>query len=223
MTIAEIKRKARQFYQELNSSEIDYQALKNVIESLGYTVIEFNHIFNDTDVQTLIDNLKISDDILRSRGFTYADINCRLVFVHEDLSLKEKEIVLAHEAGHIYLGHLKSTPIIGKDVQEEFEANEFAHFLLNGLKGQPLNLFIKKHKKIICIVIAIVIVLTVGLIGFSHMRKQESYYGDYYITSTGNKYHEKECIFVKNKSNIHRLTKEEFDSGNYESCETCLP
>ena len=43
------------------------------------------------------------------------------------------------------------------------------------------------------------------------------------LTSTGNKYHEEECIFVKDKTNTRRLTIEEFESGDYEPCDICLP
>ena len=39
----------------------------------------------------------------------------------------------------------------------------------------------------------------------------------------GNKYHEKDCIFVKDKTNVHRMTEEEFESGEYEPCRICLP
>lgn len=49
------------------------------------------------------------------------------------------------------------------------------------------------------------------------------YYGELYITSTGNKYHEKDCIFVKHKDNVERLKIEQFENGEYEPCDICLP
>lgn len=51
----------------------------------------------------------------------------------------------------------------------------------------------------------------------------KKYYGEYYITSTGNKYHDKDCGYVKGKDNIERLTVEQYESGEYEPCGKCLP
>ena len=223
MTNREIQKEAKNFRKTFGLIECSYDFLKSAAEKQGYTVIEYNHIFNDTDVQALIDELKLTDNILRSKGFTYADANYRLVFVHEDLSEQEKAMVLAHENGHIFLEHLSSVPIIGKDVREEYAANEFAHFLLNRSTKDKLWETIKTHKKVvICISLALVVLVTsVGIINW--VNREQQYYGEYYITSRGNKYHEKECIFVKDKTNVHRLTKEQFENGDYEPCQMCLP
>lgn len=70
---------------------------------------------------------------------------------------------------------------------------------------------------------AIILSILIGMVAVGVIQKQQSYYGDYYITSSGNKYHEKECIFVKDKTNVQRLTKEQFDSGEYDPCQMCLP
>ncbi len=59
--------------------------------------------------------------------------------------------------------------------------------------------------------------------GTQDANQQKNYYGEYYITDTGHKYHRADCIFVKNKENVRRLTEEEFFSGDYEPCEMCLP
>lgn len=223
MTNREIQKKAKEFKKSFGLLDCNYGCLKSAAEKQGYTVIEYNHIFNEEDVQSLIEALKLTDNILRTKGFTYADSNYRLLFVHEDLSEQEKTMVLAHENGHIFLGHLSSVPIIGKDVQEEYEANEFAHFLLNESQNDKLINTIKTHKKTaLCILLVFVILLiSVGLIKW--FNREQQYYGEYYITTSGNKYHEEECIFVKDKTNVHRLTKEQFENGEYEPCQMCLP
>ena len=74
----------------------------------GYTVVEYNHLSNDEIVSSLIKALKLSENIRNSKGFTYADQNQRIVFIHEDLSDAEKLLALSHDAGHIYLGHMSS-------------------------------------------------------------------------------------------------------------------
>ena len=223
MDSREVKLKTRKFIKEFDVHELSYRTLKNAVEQQGYTVVEYNHIFNDEDVGKLIEALKLSDNIIRSRGFTYADQNHRIVFVHEDLSDAEKLVVLAHEAGHIYLGHMSSTPIIGRDVQEEHEANEFSHFLLNPGKLDKVSSWIRRHKTAAILTVVILVMLITGGIVLTMIEKEKSYYGEYYITESGNKYHEKDCIFVKDKTNTHRMTIEEFESGEYEPCGICLP
>ena len=132
-------------------------------------------------------------------------------------------MVLAHEEGHIYCNHFSTTPIIGKDVVEEHEANEFAHYLLHQTSGQKIGQYISQHKKAVIAIACVIALLIVGCFVYKYIEREQSYYGEYYITSTGNKFHEKDCIFVKDKNNIERLTKEQFEAGEYEPCATCLP
>lgn len=223
MTKKEIKRKAYAFLKEHALLQVDYMSLREAIECRGYTVIEYNHIFNDEDVQALIDVLQLSDGVLRSRGFTYADRNYRLVFVHEDLSVSEKGMVLAHEAGHIYLSHLNAAPIIGQDTQEEYAANEFAHFIASKPPLTIVQIYMTKHKKLTSVIILILVLAIIVSAIAVYVRQEQQYYGEYYVTTTGDKYHETECIFVKDKTTARRLTVEEFEGGEYERCHICLP
>lgn len=223
MTNREIKQKVRKFQKEFGSSPVDYAYLQKAAEKQGYTVIEFNNVSNDPNVRSLVEALKLSDKILYSKGFAYTDRNFRLVFVHEDLSENEKVFVLAHEVGHIYLGHLAAQPLIGKDVREEYEANEFSHFLLNQTGTSKLMAQIRRHKKAVICIASVVILIAAGIFVTSRMNANSQYYGEYYLTATGSKYHQKDCIFVKGKTNIHRMTADEFYSGEYEPCKTCLP
>ncbi len=223
MTNREIKQKVNLFRKNNDLSSVQYDSLRKATEKMGYTVVEYNHILNDEDVQSLIDALHISDIILRSKGFIYADADYRIVFIHEDLSDTEKMYILAHEIGHIYLGHLSNSPIIGKDVQDEYEANEFSHFLLHSSGKGKLVSIAKNHRRFITCMFVIIMVLLIGTLIVRSITSEKRYYGEYYITTTGSKYHEKNCIFVKDKENVRRLTKEKFESGEYEPCQTCLP
>ncbi|MFQ7105618.1 MAG: ImmA/IrrE family metallo-endopeptidase [Neglectibacter timonensis] len=219
----DIKKKTKSFIKDFKLQTITLKTLRAAIEKQGYVVIEYNNIFNSENVTNLIAVLGLEHICERSKGFTYADSKRRLVFLHEDLSEQEKLMVLAHEEGHIYCNHLSSVPIIGRDVVEEYEANEFAHYLLHQGIDQRVRRFVSHHKKAtitIATIIVIAISITFLLCAINH---EKNYYGDFYITSTGNKYHEAECIFVKHKDNVHRLTVEQFESGEYEPCDICLP
>lgn len=219
----DIKATAKRFLNEYKLGEVTLADLRQIIKSQGYLIVEYNHIFNDENVARLIESLKLDAQVSKSKGFTYADSQRRLVFLHEDLSDDEKLLVLAHEEGHIYCDHFSSSPIIGKDVVEEHEANEFTHYILNKSISQKIGVAVKKRKKTISIVAIVLVILVIGGVIFNAIKREQSYFGEYYLTSTGNKYHEEECIFVKDKSSVHRMTIEEFESGNFEPCGICLP
>lgn len=218
-----IKKLVKTFIKKYKLTSIDYSVLKNVAINMGYTVIEFNSTFNESDVETVIRNLDLSENVLKSRGFTYVSAEYRLIFVNEDLNDEEKLIVLSHELGHIVCEHFSTIPIIGNDVKDEHEANEFSHYLLEESFNRKVTCLVNKNKKSIIIITSIIIVaLVVTFVGIV-VHREKAYYGDYYITSTGNKYHKRECIFTKDKTTVRRLNKKEFEKGNYEACDICLP
>ena len=218
-----IKQSVNQFIKQNRITTINYLALKEVAKNIGFTVIEFNNIFNDKDIETVIQNLGLDETVLRSRGFTYTDKNYRLVFINEDLNDDEKMYVLSHELGHIVCGHYTTAPIIGRDVKEEHEANEFSHYLLKNNFLRNFKIAITEHKRMAIVLVSVLFVILGLVVAGLVINKEKSYYGDFYITTTGDKYHQAECIHVKNNNNIERLTKEQFESGEYEPCGTCLP
>ena len=211
-----IKSRVKELKKKYKFKNIDYDALKTVAEKEGFTVIEFNSAANDDDVQTVIKNLDLSKQIENSRGFTYADSQNRLVFINEDLTAEEKLMVISHELGHIICNHYKSHQVIGRDVQEEHEANEFSHYLLK-------TSFFDKYKKVIAASLCVALLVTITCFCVSMVKKEQNYYGEFYVTSSGNKYHQKECIHIKNNTNTQRLTEEQFEKGEYTPCKTCLP
>lgn len=222
MTSKEIRRTAQQFAKDFNIYEVTYDKLKRAVEKQGYTVVEYNQISNNDLVATLVKSLKLEAQVSHARGFTYADNNHRIVFIQEDLSEDEKVLVMAHEQGHIYCRHMSKAPIIGQDVRDEFEANEFAHYLLTPSLCVKIKLCIQKHKKLSIAIMILGGMLIACSIIFLAVHTEQQYYGDYYVTETGNKYHCKDCSFIANKTNTRRMTVEEYESGEYEPCEICL-
>ena len=218
-----IKKKADNFIKKYQLSVVDYETLSKTIADMGYTLIEFNGICSDPDVESVICNLGLKNTTLQARGFTYTSQDHRMVFVNEDLNKEEKLLVLAHEIGHIVCEHFTAVPIIGKDVKEEYEANEFSHHLLNQSGLQKMSAYIHRHRVATVTVMVAVCVLLVSAMMYFLLRDKETYANDLYITSTGERYHKKNCIFVKDKTNVERLTQEVFESGEYSPCEICLP
>lgn len=217
------KTEAKKFLEKYNLWDITSQNLKRICDDMGYTVVEFNHIYNDENVKTLLEALNIKKYAESSKGFTYADKNYRLIFLHDGLSEEEKTVVLSHEIGHVCCGHFNTAPILGKDVFEEYEANEFSRYILQRREKGGFSKTFFKHKKLAAFLAALVVFAGIAYGAFSLAERQKSYYGEFYVTPQGESYHEKECIFIKNKTTARRLTKEEFESGKYKPCRICIP
>ncbi len=223
MTEQEIKAKVRRFLRENGVTQITYPQLTACTGQLGYTVVEFNSVFNEGPVGILLGMLQLPRGQLQSRGFTYVDANYRMVFVHEDLSQAEKTVVLAHELGHIVLGHMRTARVIGTDVLQEYQANEFAHYLLAQTTARRLGRqsFFCRNRRVIAVVLALVALA--ALAGGVWLARQRSAFGEYYVTETGTKYHTADCKYIKGKPDAHPMTKAQFDSGMYNRCRICLP
>mgnify|MGYP005922396159 CR=1 FL=1 len=213
----------RKFLLEYHVASLNVDSLQEILSKQGYTVIEFNHLQNTAAVEQLLKALHLTETAARLKGFTYADINFRLVFVHEGLSEKEKLNVLAHEEGHIYCGHLSHAPIIGQDISEEVEANEFASYVLKPHNDLKIKLWMQANKGKACLLALVLMLLIIGGCQFIKTKADKAYWSNYYITATGTKYHRENCMFVKGKKSVKQLTWDEVRSGQYEPCQICLP
>lgn len=212
------KKNVLKFRKKYNLKKVDVVGLIKTIESQGYTVVPFNLACSNDNVRLLIKALKLEDYVFSCKCFTYCDDKYRLVFVNEDLSEDEKIVVLAHEEGHIWHEHMISGAVFGADVKQEFQANEFAHFLLEDKDGTK-----RKNRIVICTIIILIFIIS-GLYIFYQKKYDERVYTDnYYRTNSGLKYHLEECVYIKNRKDVYKLTREEFESGNYEPCAVCIP
>ncbi|MGN0691283.1 MAG: ImmA/IrrE family metallo-endopeptidase [Oscillospiraceae bacterium] len=215
----QIIKTAGEYLRRQMSGKVTAERIMSSLEEQGYTVVRYNSVSNSRDVAELADLLGVDDYIRSSKGFTYADSNNRIVFLNEDLSEEESVYVLLHEQGHILCRHFSEGSVLGTDVVQEHEANEFVHYVLEPTFG--MKLAVRRKPIIMSLSVIIIAVIIISLIGT--VNQQKSYYGEYYLTETGHKYHKADCIFVKNKTNVRRLTEEEFESGEFEACEMCLP
>lgn len=216
-----IQAKVREMLSRYKLSKVSLDNLVYIIEDQGFEIIEYIS-GEDLSANLLIERLDLTNYSRANKAFAYQCGDSKFIFVSEDMSAAEKLYALAHEAGHIFCGHLKDGNMTCS-VEEEYEANEFAHAILHPRRRDCFVQWIREHKKVVCFgALTLVIVFAVA-IGIARAERQRSYYGKYYITDSGHKYHEAECIFVKDKSNVERLTKEDFYSGEFEPCQICLP
>ena len=219
----EVKKRSSEFLKKYKLTCLTTEAVRNILQQQGYTLVRFNNLDNTPDVESLITSLGIEQIAKRSKGFTYADSNFRLVFVHEGLSDEEECLVLAHEEGHIFLNHIAHAPVLGNDVQEEFEANEFARYVTAPPKTHEIRMWIRSHKEATFVLALAIIVSIVAGTMMIQSRVKSSYWTDYYITETGTKYHRENCIHIKGKDSVKKMTKQQLESGAYKPCGVCLP
>lgn len=212
------KKQATLFKKKHKVKVVSSKELVRALGNQGYTVIEYNGVKESPEVEVLRRELNLETWMKQSRCFTYQDDKYRLIFLQEGLTEEEQQIVLAHEIGHIWNNHLLKGCVIGDDVFQEYEANEFAHFLLADKRGN------KKRTKIIVICVALALILGIGAGIFLKGKHDKAIYtDDLYRTESGSKYHIRDCIYIKDKTDVYRLTIEEFNSGKYEPCEACKP
>lgn len=209
-------KEAKRFKKKYKIKELTSEIIISVLEEQGYTTIEFDGINESKDVSDLIDALNLKEYTSTCRGFTYQDDTHRLVFVNKGLNEEEKLIVLTHEEGHIWNKHMTRNNVFGEDVIQEHEANEFAHYLLKDTKKKKAGIIIAA-----CLLVAIV--ACSGFFIAKANYNKRVYTDHYYITTDGNKYHLKNCMYIKNKTNVKRLTKKDFKLKKYKPCKACLP
>ena len=135
----------------------------------------------------------------------------------------EKLYALAHELGHIFCNHFSTNSQSVSSVKEEREANEFAHYLLEPSFDVKVNVLLSKYKKLLTIVASILLVVIAVFSIWKYAIEEKPYSQEYYRTTNGEKYHEKDCIVIKDKNNVKRVTEKDMRTKKYEPCQVCLP
>ncbi len=216
------KRNAKEILLQYGISELTLENVIFVIEEHGYELLEYSRNDTYSAIYQVIQKLNLLPYALSGKAFAYCNNATKVVFVCEEMSASEKLYALAHELGHIVCCHL-GNGMIENEVEQEYIANEFAHFLLNPPTILKVAICVKNHKKSTIIsTISVLLVIVVVVVGVN-IAQSKTHYKEYYITESGEKYHEKDCIFVKDKTNTQRLTEKDFYSGKYDPCQICLP
>lgn len=217
--MSEAKIKAKKMLLQYGISKITLENLLYIIEQQNFQIIEYSQEETNDSVWDIIKKLKLTPYAKSGKAFAYQQGKTKMIFLCEELTADEKLYALAHEEGHILSGHFGSSD----SVEQEQMANEIAHYLLHPPLFVKLRIAIVERKKLAIAILSVILCITIALIATSIIVRNNSYYGEYYITENGTKYHEKDCMIIKDKNNTDRLTKAEFESGEYEPCQVCLP
>ncbi len=221
-------KKAKKFIKKyrLNKLGLSYRSLANIFNSLGYKIIFFNKFSNTCDIQKLINVCRLQKEIETRRVFMYVDGSTKLLFLHKGIAEDEKVHYMLHELGHIELKHIYIDT--DEDMQER-EADEFA---------VVVKLILKYRKKYIIAVLSVCLIvvnilsvccinLSVKHTPISAVTYQQttdfSKSDNVCVTKSGTKYHLPACQYVKYKTNIMEISKEEAIKCGYHACNVCNP
>lgn len=211
--------RAKSLLRKYKLGKVTLDNLVYIIEDQGYEIIDYS----PAEKNNILSSLNLESYSQGCKAFSYNGNGLKFVFIRDDTNANDKTYALSHELGHIICGHMKGNGTSPLDVEEEREANEFAHYILhpNLVTVAVAKYYENKKLAIVAMIVVVCLLITTPLVSF--FIKQGSYYGDFYVTETGNKYHEKNCIFIKDKNSIHRLTEKDYYSGKYDACQICLP
>lgn len=209
--------KAVSLHRKYLISRPSLEALVSIITDQGYEIIDYDP--ESKSIAALSEKLSLTPAILNQNAFALCHGNVRLLFIRDSLKPEEKLYAMTHELGHIVLGHLRTG--YPTSVMEEYEANEFTHYFLNPSPFQVGRLVVLRHRLATAAVVCVVILLAIGFGFIQYKLTAAKFIGDFYVTSSGTKYHKRECSVIQNKTNIRRITNEEFN--DYEPCKLCLP
>ncbi len=221
--MSEAKIKAKNLMLQYGISKVTLENLLYIVDQQGFEILEYSQLDESDSVWGIIKNLGLTQYAKSGKAFAYQHGNTKIVFLCEELTADEKLYALAHEEGHILCGHLGSNVNNSSSVEQEKLANEIAHYLLHPPLIVRLQIKILERKKLAIIILVSLICGTLIFTSVSLILRNNNYYGEYYITENGTKYHEKDCMIIKDKNNTHRLTKSDYESGEYEPCQVCLP
>ena len=95
--------------------------------------------------------------------------------------------------------------------------------MLNPTLLNKMTTFVLNHKVVSLISGILVLLIVGGCIATPIIMKQQSYYGNYYVSPSGTRYHEEECFYIRDKETKERVTRDDIINRGLEPCKVCLP
>lgn len=203
--------------------DLSFESVRFYYEKKGWHVIFF------TPGDPLVSRLGLSDKIAE-KGFIFCDEFEKYIFINANLSAKEKRNAIFHEAGHIELNHDFSD--LCSEAKER-EAQEFANELIKYASKNKKVL--GKHKIVSAAVLVAVSFYFIGsktstwqnnnsntvntVAPAENTSDTQSQY--VYVTSSGKKYHTKDCYYIRNNENSYKVDLKTAKQ-NYLPCSNCI-
>lgn len=119
------------FKTKLYKGRITYQRVKEIIESYGFTLIEYD-LTADDEIVEILRSFSLLGHAAAYDCFTHVvDTHHKYVFLKSGNTDKDKIYLLLHEAGHIYEEHFTSKELVHHtSTAKERRANLFSSAML---------------------------------------------------------------------------------------------
>ncbi len=120
----------------IDTLPVRFEDLLDICKKLGYYVVTYQ----DAEEQDMLpdENRKEIERLMEIRdGFTLQDESAKIIYYRQNLSYELNAKIIAHELGHIALGHSGTSGILGQSSDREkvdrldFEANIFMRQVLS--------------------------------------------------------------------------------------------
>lgn len=213
----------------------NYADLKRIIESNQFIIIEYKKHTNPEPVSELIKKLKVENETRQNDSFLYINNNLKFVFINSDISEEDRCSLLRHELGHILDADLESRTVHYSGIKKEEFANEFSCYAKKPPIRFMVYVFLVKKWKLLTSAIALIFcvlafMLIMGSLTIPRAKpvtSTDSEYtlseSEYYVTSSGKKFHRKHCIIIKYKNNLTEIKLNEAIDCGYKPCMICNP
>ena len=129
--MSEAKIKAKNLMLQYGISKVTLENLVYIVDQQGFEILEYSQLDESDSVWGIIKNLGLTQYAKSGKAFAYQHGNTKVIFLCEELTADEKLYALAHEEGHVLCGHLVAGVCDSNLVEQEYQANEIAHYLIN--------------------------------------------------------------------------------------------
>ena len=213
---------------KITNFPIGLAEIKQIIQRSGWEIYSYK------DAVEIIDSYNLQEMAEKNDSFA-SNIGNRIVILYNsEISQLDLPYVLAHEIGHIVLGHLNDVDDIGDVYAKERDCGYFADELL---KYNP-DRFIRKIG-IFSGITAVLIALGVGIFTFFGEKSDNSSQNsetdfnvvteteiqdtiEVYVTKYGKRFHLAGCRYIKHRNDLLEISVEEAEIAGYEPCEICF-
>lgn len=134
MTYAEYYAQKTLITHNISKLPLECNQITNMIREQGFEIVSMEANFEK--VSEILKLLKFKKSLIEKKAFTVCHDNINIVFYSSKMSAQERILAFAHELGHINMGHISESGVLGynnnpgiADLQE-IEANDFALELL---------------------------------------------------------------------------------------------
>ncbi len=215
----QINQMARQVRRALNAQP-NFTNLSDYIDNLGWQTFLFSDENDDT-----LRQLRLTEYAQHKNAFSQQIGKMKFIFIRENLPPDMPTRLLAHEIGHILLGHISAEVISpAVCVQQEAAVAYFADRLLNAPKHLRRNIMIV----VVVLMLAVFPMLVTQLHGASADPVAEPEItapstlaaSEYYITASGRSYHTTDCYHIRDRQ-VMPITKATAKKMGYTPCKDC--